>query len=294
MCDLFVFQSARTILISHRYPLPWSFFSAMYINTVLVVLVAVLSVQISAARFNLFQFHQAALPQAADVGLEAQTARHLLQMSSCPSGCSNVLKSATNFGALAYSMVTSTGNTIIQGAIGVHPETATTGFPPGVATEGQHLNDSSASVAQTDAHIGAAYLVSLTPTTDLSGKDLVGLTLYPGVYYFSAGAQLSGKLILDGLGNSSALFVFQTVSTFVTAAGSEIALVNGTQPCNVYFAPGSSGTLGTNSIFMGNMVAQTKIALESGVKVNGSLISLTGAVTMKTVFITAVGDCTAA
>ena len=44
---------------------------------------------------------------------------------------------------------------------------------------------------------------------DLTGIDLGGLTLTPGVYCFSSSAQLTGTLTLNGLGNPGAVWVFQ-------------------------------------------------------------------------------------
>ena len=96
------------------------------------------------------------------------------------------LGTAARFAVLGGSTVTNTGSTVILGDLGVWPGSAITGFPPGIVTGGTtHANDAVAMQAQTDlttAYIAAA---SLPCGTDLSGQDLGGLTLLPGVYCFA-------------------------------------------------------------------------------------------------------------
>ncbi|CAM5667238.1 hypothetical protein SBADM41S_09108 [Streptomyces badius] len=45
-----------------------------------------------------------------------------------------------------------------------------------------------------------------------------------------------------------------------TASASRVNLINGAQPCNVFWQIGSSATLGTDSTFIGNILALTSIA----------------------------------
>jgi len=102
---------------------------------------------------------------------------------------------------LASSTVTNTGPTVVQGDLDVFPGTAITGFPPGVIVNGT-LH--SADVASANAHAGAqTYYNSLVAQTcpagnNLTGQDLGGKTLSPGVYCFDSSAQLTGVLTLKG------------------------------------------------------------------------------------------------
>jgi type VI secretion system secreted protein VgrG len=52
----------------------------------------------------------------------------------------------------------------------------------------------------------------------LTGEDLGGLTLSPGVYFFSFPAQLTGTLTLNAYGNPDTAFVFQIGTTLTTTA----------------------------------------------------------------------------
>jgi len=65
-------------------------------------------------------------------------------------------------------------------------------------------------------------------------------------------------LTLDAEGVSNAVRVFQARNTLTTASNSSVVLINGGQPCNVYWQVGSSTTLGTTTSFVGNIVALAK------------------------------------
>ena len=196
------------------------------------------------------------------------------------------LLTAGDFGVLGASTVTNTGSTVINGLLGVSPGAAITGFPPGTATA-QHAADAVALQGQID--LSAAYLDALSrPTTvNLTGQNLGGLTLVPGVYNFNSSAQLTGTLTLNGLGNPNAVFIFNIGSTLTTASASVVSLINSAQGGNVFFRVGSSATLGTATSFIGNILAQTSITLNTGATLLcGRALARTGAVTLDTNTIT--------
>jgi type VI secretion system secreted protein VgrG len=115
----------------------------------------------------------------------------------------------------------------------------------------------------------------------------------PGVYCFSTSAQLTGTLTLDAQGDAGAVFIFQIGSTLTTASGSSVLLINGASPCNVFWQVGSSATLGTATSFVGNILALTSIALNTGANItSGRALARNGAVTMDTNTI-ATGVCAA-
>ncbi|MDB6074918.1 MAG: hypothetical protein JWO89_2558 [Verrucomicrobiaceae bacterium] len=190
------------------------------------------------------------------------------------------LGEAANFAVLAGSTVTNTGPTALFGDVGVSPGTAITDFPPGTFTGTLHSNDANSIQAQADALSAYNILAGLTPTQILTGQDLGGLTLTPGVYFFSSTAQLTGTLTLDGQGQVNPLFVFQIGSTLTTASNSIIFETNGADWSNIYFQVGSSATLGTNTEFEGTIIAMDSDTLTTGATVEGSVIALTGAVTL--------------
>jgi hypothetical protein len=191
------------------------------------------------------------------------------------------LGTSADFSVLGGTTVTNTGPSTLQGSVGVSPGTAITGFPPGVA--GSTATAIVAAQGQTD--LTAAYLDAAgRPGAIQTTADLGGLTLFGGVYAASAKGPLglTGTLTLDGEGNPNSVFIFQTDSTLTTASGSNVSLINGAQPCNVFWQVGSSATLGTNSDFVGNILALTSITVTTGVDVEGRALARNGAVTLDT------------
>ena len=186
------------------------------------------------------------------------------------------------FAVLGGSTVTNTGSSVVTGNLGLSPGTAITGFPPGILTGVMHAADAQALQAQNDTITAYNDLAGQTCTSDLTGQDLGGKTLAPGVYCFSSSAQLTGALTLDAGGNPAAVWVFKTGSTLTTASNSSVVLANGAQACNVFWQVGSSATLGTGTKFSGNIFALTSITLTTGASVSGRVLARNGAVTMDT------------
>ncbi len=193
------------------------------------------------------------------------------------------LGTAADFSVLGGSTVTNTGPSTLQGSLGVSPGTAITGFPPGLvggSTESATAAAQQAQAASTAAYLDAKNRVGAVQTA----ADLGGLTLVGGVYAASVKGALglTGTLTLDGEGNPNSVFIFQTDSTLTTASGSNVSLINGAQACNVFWQVGSSATLGTNSDFVGNILALTSITLTTGADVQGRALAQNGAVTLDT------------
>jgi hypothetical protein len=201
-----------------------------------------------------------------------------------------VLGSASSFAVLGGSTVTSTGLSVLTGDLGVSPGTAITGFGPGVVIGTIHAGDAVAAQAQSDLTTAYNALAGLACETNLTGQDLGGKTLAPGVYCFSSSAQLTGTLVLDARGDANAVFIFQIASTLTTATNSSVVMINGGRVCNVFWQVGSSATLGTGTVFAGSILAYASITLTTGVSLSGRALARTGAVTMDTDTVSA-GDC---
>ena len=190
------------------------------------------------------------------------------------------LGAAESYAVLGGSTVTNTGPSVINGDLGVSPGSSITGFPPGVVTGTIHSADASALQAQDAVTTAYNDLAGRPATADLTGQDLGGLTLTPGVYSFSSSAQLTGTLTLDAQGNSAAVFIFKIGSELTTASSSSVLVTNGGTGCNVWWQVGSSATLGTATSFAGNILALTSITLTTGANVSGRALARNGAVTL--------------
>jgi uncharacterized repeat protein (TIGR01451 family) len=197
------------------------------------------------------------------------------------------LGTAANFAVLAGSTVTNMGPTTINGDLGLSPGTSVTGFPPGRVNGTRHVADSVARQAQTD--LTAAYNdAAARPATATVPVELGGTTLTSGVYRSAAGTfGITGTLTLDAEGDPNAVFIFQAASTLITAAASNVALVNGAQASNVFWVVGSSATLGTKSTLRGTVMALTSITVTTGTSIDGRVLARNGAVTLHTNTVTA-------
>lgn len=215
--------------------------------------------------------------------LTASALAVLLSASSAAAQVAPSLGTAQSFAVLGGSTVTNTGASVITGSLGVSPGASVTGFPPGLVVGGtMHVANAVALQAQNDVTTAFNALGAQACTADLTGQDLGGMTLTPGVYCFATSAQLTGTLTLNALGNPASVFIFRMGSTLTTAAGAMVTMINGGQNCNVFWQVGSSATLGTSTTFVGNILALTSITLNTTARIFGRALARNGAVTLDT------------
>src|SRR2546425_2575821 len=202
--------------------------------------------------------------------------------AATPAGQAPVaLGAASTFAVLAGSTVTSTGATTVNGDLGLSPGTAVTGFPPGTVNGTIHAGDPAAAQAQlalTTAYNDAA---GRTVGAILVAGNLGGRTLTPGLYTSTSSLEISsGDLTLDAQGDANAVFIFQMASTLTTTSARQVILSGGAKAANVFWQVGSSATLGTGSVFKGNILALASITVTTGAAVEGRLLARTAAVTL--------------
>lgn len=207
------------------------------------------------------------------------------------------LGTAGNFGVLAGSGITNvSAATRIIGDVGSYPTPSVTGLTQSQVKGILYLSaDPATAQAQTDLTTAYNDAVGAPCGTNLTGMDLGGLTLVPGVYCFSSSAQLTGTLTLDAQGDPNSQWIFQIGSTLTTASSSAVIEINGgdgkqgpqqlppwlqrERGCYVYWQIGSSATIGIGSNFEGNILALTSITFNGGIE-HGKALARNGAVTM--------------
>jgi len=200
------------------------------------------------------------------------------------------LGTTSGFAVLAGSTITNTGATTINGSvggdIGLYPGTVFTG-QANVSTSGTvHVADPVAIAAKDDLVTAYNDAAGRTPVTTIP-TELGGTTLTPGTYDSADGTfQITGTLTLDAQGDPDGVFVFKTASTLITAADSNVNLINSARFCRTFWPVGSSATLGTNSHFVGHIFAMTSITANTGATVQGQLLARNGAVTLDNNIIT--------
>jgi hypothetical protein len=189
------------------------------------------------------------------------------------------LGSAAKFAVLAATTVTSTGATAVNGYLGVSPGAGVTGS---LRVSGiMHAGDPTAAQAQADLLKAYDAAAGRTAGALTVAGNLGGLTLTPGLYKSASSLDISsGDLTLDARGDTNAVFIFQMASTLTTTADRQVILRGGAKAGNIYWQVGSSATLGTTSVFKGNIMASTSITVATGAAVEGRLLARTAAVTL--------------
>ncbi|MBC7454545.1 MAG: DUF3494 domain-containing protein [Massilia sp.] len=187
----------------------------------------------------------------------------------------------SRFAVIGGSSVTSAGISTLTGSVGVSPGVSITGFGPGTATGGTHVNDPSASAAHTQLAAAMSNLKKMGGAISIGG-NLDGLTLRPGVYNVAAAStNLTQTLTLDGGGNPTAYWVFNLPTTLITSVGSVVKVINAGAGAGVYWVVGSSATIAAGSTFLGNLLVTTSITMNEQASITcGRAMALDGAVTM--------------
>src|SRR6187549_1802863 len=141
---------------------------------------------------------------------------------------------------------------------------ALTGFGAGCTVTGTtHPGDALAEQAHADLFSAYDALRAADCEHDLTGQDLGGQRLAPGVYCFDTTAGLTGALTLDGGGDSQAVWIFQIGSAITTATSSSVSMAGSGRANNVFWQVGSSATVATGTAFAGNLLALASITLVS-------------------------------
>jgi len=203
------------------------------------------------------------------------------------------LRSAGDFAVIAGGGISNTGvTTRITGDVGSFPTATINGLLAGnVIGTLYTVADPIVGTAKTDLTTAYNDAQSRSLNAISLPGQLGGLTLAPGLYVNSSTSGISGTgangiLTLDAGGNPNAVWIFKMGSTLITDAGTSIVLAGNAQAKNIYWSVGTSATLGTNSIFYGNILADQSITLTTGATLTGRALTRTASVTLDTNIIT--------
>ncbi|HEX5625287.1 MAG TPA: ice-binding family protein, partial [Saprospiraceae bacterium] len=244
--------------------------------------------------------YSATITQAAkDLSGRPLAADHMWSFSTRISGQPEFvnLNSATRFGVFAGSgIINQAGFSEIHDMdLGIHPgnRSSVTGFPPGLVFNGfiYASNDilpagTSAMLLQARSDLNTAYLFAkdaILPTPQAILGDQGGKTLLPGIYKSASNFLIAnGNLRLDAQGDPNAVWIFQVGSDLTTVGsnGGSIILAGGARASNIFWQVGGTATVGDNSAFQGNILAQSSVTMKSGATATGRMLSMNGAITL--------------
>jgi hypothetical protein len=202
------------------------------------------------------------------------------------------LGTAANFAILSKTGITTTGTTTVVGNIGVSPAAGTdiTGFSLEIDLSGKF-----ATSIYVTGKIYAADYADPTPSmmttaisdmetaynnaagratpdfVELGAGDISGLTLVPGLYKWDTGVIIPSDVTLDG--SATDIWIFQISQTLVVSSGVQVLLTGGALKQNIFWQVGGQTTLGTTSVFCGNILCQTSIVMDTGATLNGRALA---------------------
>ena len=203
-------------------------------------------------------------------------------------GTPGYLGDAESFAVVAGTEITNVfvlavAQTLVDGDMAVSPGTLVTGFGggQGQVTVGSTIYTApsvTAAGAKLDADAAWTNVDSYGTATALAGAELGGQNLGPGVYTPPGVANfgLTGTLTLTG--DWDDIFVFKTPS--FSTANDSVVVLNGANPCNIYWRINESASLAENTTFVGTLLAGTSITVGSETDVEGRLFAGTGNVTL--------------
>jgi hypothetical protein len=204
------------------------------------------------------------------------------------------LGTANNFSILAKSGVSTTGETVIVGNIGVSPIAATsiTGFALVMDLSNQFSTSSSVTgkiyaadyAVPTPAMLTESVSDMETAYNDAIGRGspdylelnhgyIGGLTLQSGLYKWNTAVIIPKNVNLNG--TSTDVWIFQVESTLSISSGIKINLIGEANANNVFWVVSGQATLGKYSFFIGNIISKTAIVFNIGATLNGRALAQT-------------------
>jgi hypothetical protein len=199
------------------------------------------------------------------------------------------LRTAGNFAILSQSGITDIPSSAITGNIGTYPISgAAIGVTCPEVTGTIYSRNAAgplpcrvinASLLNTAVNnMGTAYTDAATRTPgtganlNVGSGTLSGQNFVPGTYTWGTPVNITGDITLTG--TPTDVWIFQIAGTLNLANGIHVNLA-GAVPSNIFWQVADVTTLGTTSIFNGNILDKTLIALQTGATLNGRALAQT-------------------
>ncbi|KAJ6452473.1 hypothetical protein C8R45DRAFT_1040723 [Mycena sanguinolenta] len=202
------------------------------------------------------------------------------------------LGTAGNYAILAKSRISANQNSAITGDVGVDSaasnalsgfqlvQDASQQFWTSAQVDGRVLD--AAAAPPTPALLAAAVQDMKTafsdamtrPNPDFKGLGdgrIGGSVLAPGLYKWTTGVTISSDITLSG--SPTDTWIFQISGSFNQASNVKMALVGGALPQNIIWAIAGTVSLGSNTIFQGNILARTNVDIDENALDNGCILA---------------------
>ena len=127
---------------------------------------------------------------------------------------------------------------------------------------------------------GTAYVDGNTRTPgtgatnlNVGGGTLNGQNFAPGTYTWNSNVNITGDITLTG--TASDIWIFQVNGTLDLATNKQIILAGGAVNSNVFWVVTGATTIFPSSVFRGNILDQTSIAMQLGATLQGRALAQT-------------------
>ncbi len=223
-----------------------------------------------------------------------------------PIGCGSPLLTGPLAPALASSecyalfstngAVSNSGISKIKGDIGTNVG-LTTGYSIADVTGIIHpVPDVSTATCSSDLLSVYTYLNTLPYDIELLYPAQIGnkLVLTPHTYRLNGATTFNDTLYLDAQGNANAVFVMQLNGALAATTHSQVMLINGTKPENIFWKVEGSVDLNDYANFKGTIVCNNgAIKLSTGVALTGRALTTKGTLTTAATTTQIPKDCSA-
>ena len=180
----------------------------------------------------------------------------------------------------ASGAIGNTGTSVISGNIGTNVGSVTGFDSPSVVNGSIYVANGATSQAASDLMNAYNELNAITPTNTSHAPAFGNETLTPGVYAEGGAGSIAGTLVLDGQGNSNAIFVFKIGGALTGGAASAVTLTNGAKASNVFWLVNGAVSMGASSTLRGTIIANGALSMADGGMLYGRLLSTTGAIAL--------------
>jgi hypothetical protein len=109
--------------------------------------------------------------------------------------------------------------------------------------------------------------------TELGAGNIGGMTIAPGVYKWSTGVTIPTDVTLSGGPNG--VWIFEIAQNLDISSGRHVILSGGAQAKNIYWVVAGQTTLGSGSVFNGNILDKTAIVENTGAVLHGRALAQT-------------------
>ncbi|MDB4969947.1 MAG: hypothetical protein JWN44_5636 [Myxococcales bacterium] len=215
-------------------------------------------------------------PAVVDVGTAANLASAGAYVLLAKTGITNVTGSMITGGHLGVSPAAA--STITGFALSMPPSTFSTSasvVAPSKVYASDYTTPTPTNLTTAVLSMQGAYTDAAGRTNpdflNLSGGNLAGLTLVPGLYTWGTGVTIPNDVTLSGGAND--VWIFQISNDLDVTTGKKVNLTGGALAKNVFWQVAGQVTIHANAHFEGVILCKTGITLQTNATMTGRALS---------------------